>query len=103
MKLEELKKIIKEKIENFEFVPYFSSKFEQRPYLTKELVKSSLEDFDNYLGFQRHFVKGTSRFRIGIKLSGKYVLVVVLEMEKEHLNIVTAWKTSRKWQKAIQK
>jgi hypothetical protein len=49
-----------------------------------------------------HEVRGNMRYGIGISLSRKYSLVVVAEIG-ESLNIKTSWKTSRKWQKAIQK
>jgi|SRR3989344_2036859 len=101
--LDDLKNKIKSRLSNIVFIPYFYSKIYQRPYLSEELVKKSLEEFDKYAGFQKQEIKGSVRYRIGITLSKKYTLVVVIEVEKEHLNIVTTWKTNRKWQKAMQK
>ncbi|MFH1289950.1 MAG: hypothetical protein ABIH92_00930 [Nanoarchaeota archaeon] len=100
--LEELKQTIKQKLNSIKFHPHFYDSLKKRPYLNQEFVISCLGEFDDYLGFQTHEVRGSIRYRLGISLSKKYVLVVVLEIN-ESLNIVTAWKTNRKWQKAIQK
>jgi hypothetical protein len=75
----------------------------KRPYLNEELIRTSLNNFADYLGFQSHYIEGEVRYRIGIKLSNKYLLVIILEIGDEHLNIITAWKTNRKWQKKLQK
>ena len=75
---------------NVIFIPYFYSKIPERPYLSEDLIKRSLEDFNNYKGFQKHEVDDILRYRIGIILSRKYTLVIIMEIEKEHLNIVTA-------------
>lgn len=101
--LEELKEVIKQRIENIIFIPYFHTKKPERSYLSEELVKNTLNDFDNYLGFQTEYVKDSLRYRIGIKLSRKYTLVIVVEIGDEGLNIITTWKTNRKWQKALQR
>lgn len=102
--LDELKKILKEiNDKDINFIPYFYTKKEDRPDITDEFVKEKIKDIDNTLGFQYQIVKEKERYRIGIKLSNKYKLVVIAEIKEKGLNIITAWKTSRKWQKAIQK
>ncbi|MBU0760973.1 MAG: hypothetical protein KJ600_05715 [Nanoarchaeota archaeon] len=101
--LAELKREIKLRVNNIHFDMHFYDRMKKRIYLNEELVKNSLNNFDNYLGFQSHHVKEKPRYRIGMRLSNKYVFVIVLEIEKEHLNIITAWKTNRKWQKTLQK
>jgi len=101
--LAKLKDEIKRKLPKVNFAPHFYTQVEKRPYLCEEMIIDALKDFDNYLGFQTHFVRGEERHRIGIKISGRYNLVVVIEFTRQDLNIITAWKTSRKWQKAIQK
>jgi len=85
------------------FKKHFYEKIEDRPYLTEGLIFDSLKNIENILGFQKQIVGNKERFRIGIKLSSKYNLVIVCEIEGKNLYIVTVWKTSRKWQKAIQK
>ncbi|MFQ5531468.1 MAG: hypothetical protein ACE5ES_02525 [Candidatus Nanoarchaeia archaeon] len=101
---EDLKKFLnKVNKENIHFIPYFYMKKQERPYISENLVKEKIKDINNILGFQRHVVKGEYRYRVGIKLSGRYTLVVVCEIKDKDLNIITAWKTNRKWQKSIQK
>lgn len=102
--LEELKKILKNlKKEDIIFKPYFYTKNLERPYLNEEFVIQSLKNINNLMGFQKQLTKGEQRYRIGIKLSNKYALVIVSQIKDKNLYIITAWKTSRKWQKAIQK
>jgi hypothetical protein len=55
------------------------------------------------LGFQDQSKNNVEQYRIGVKISEKYDLVAVFEIKDKVLNIITAWKTSRKWQKAVQK
>lgn len=86
----ELKEFIKKtNKEDISFSPYFHLKKEERPEITEELIRNNIIELDNILGFQKQIVNKKERYRIGIKLKG--------------LNIITSWKTSRKWQKAIQK
>ncbi len=89
-------------LNKIKFDPHFYDSMRKRPYLSEQLIVSLLNKFDNYLGSQTHQVRGSTRYRIGISLSRKHTLVVVTEIG-ENLNIKTSWKTSRKWQKAIQK
>jgi hypothetical protein len=102
--LENLKEEIKKRVGAIKFSPHFySKKRNERPYLNEGIVERALKDFDNYLGFQKHSVGDKTRFRIGVKLSNKYIFVVVVELKEQGLNIVTAWKTNRKWQRVLQK
>lgn len=102
--LEELKKLLKNlKRENIIFKPYFYTKNIERPYLNEELVIRALRDINNLIGLQKQIVEDEERYRIGIKLSNRYTLVIVVQIKDKNLYIITAWKTSRKWQKAIQK
>jgi len=102
--LDELKRFLTFlNIEEIKFVPYFYTKKKERPYITEDLIRNKLKSIKDILGFQRQVVKNKVRFRIGIRLSGRYTLVVVSEPKEKCLYIITAWKTSRKWQKQIQK
>ncbi|MBS3077644.1 hypothetical protein J4233_05225 [Candidatus Pacearchaeota archaeon] len=100
--LDELKEAIKQRLSKIIFDSHFYDSMKKRPYLSEGLVISMLKEFERYLGFQTHEVRESIRYRVGISLSRKYTLVVVVEVN-ESLNIKTSWKTSRKWQKAIQK
>lgn len=101
--LNELKRMISEKINNISFSPHFYEQAKKRPYLSESLIIDSLKKFDSYFGFQIQEVKGELRYRIALVLSNKYNLVVVLEIIEEGLNIITAWKTNKTWQKTMQK
>ena len=103
MNLEKLKKEIRKRLGSVKFDDHFYLNFRKRPYLNEGLALVNLPKFDKYLGFQTEEVRGTTRYRIGIALSRKYTLVIVLEFQDEYLYIITAWKTDRKWQKTIQK
>jgi len=102
---EELKKFLKKiKRENIIFRPHFYDKQkEDRQYLSESLVINSIRDIGRFFGFQDQSTKEIEKYRVAIKLSSKYTLVVVSEVKDKNLYIITAWKTSRKWQKAIQK
>jgi hypothetical protein len=90
--------------EDINFKKHFYDKQElDRNYLSEELVIKSLKDTNNFLGFQDQSKNNVEQYRIGVKISEKYDLVAVFEIKDKVLNIITAWKTSRKWQKAVQK
>ncbi len=74
----------------------------QRTYLSKELIKEKLSDFNSLVGIQSDS-KHPYRFRLAFKISRRYTLVLIVEVKRKTLYIITAWKTSKKWQKAIQK
>ena len=101
--LDELKQQIKAKIGNIAFSPHFHDTVRKRPYLSESLVTDALNRFDSYIGFQIQHLKSEIRYKIALILSGRYNLVIVLEITNQGLNIITAWKTSKKWQKAIQR
>ena len=102
--LDELKRIFENiKKENITFDKHFWDRVGDRPYLTKELIFNSIKDTKKILGFQKHEVRGEERYRVAIKLSNRYTLVIIIKLENINLYIKTAWKTSRKWQKSIQK
>ena len=67
------------------------------------MIKNSIKSIDNLIGFQKQIVKNETLYRIGIRLSNKYTLVIVFKIEDKTLYILTAWRTYRKWQKSIQK
>ncbi len=103
MDLDDLKKEIIRRINKIKFNWHFRDNFKRRPYLNHRLVISALKRYDDYKDFQIEEVKKVIRYRLGIKLSRKYVLVIILEIHNEHLYIITAWSTDRKWQKTTLK
>ncbi|MDO8517613.1 MAG: hypothetical protein Q7S33_05825 [Nanoarchaeota archaeon] len=101
----ELKEFLQNiKEENISFKEHFyDKKKEDRLYLDEKLIINSLKDTTNFQGFQGQIINNEERYRIGVKLSNKYSLVIISKIEGKNLYIITAWKTNRKWQKAIQK
>ena len=49
--LENIKEAIRRRIDNINFIPYFYSKFKERPYLSEELIKNTLNKYENYYFF----------------------------------------------------
>jgi len=89
---------------NIKFRKHFYDKMKaDRKYLNESLVINSLKNTENLQGFQKQIVRGEERYRIGIKLSSNYNLVVIAKIINKDLYIISAWKTNRKWEKAIQK
>ena len=87
--IDDLKREIKKRLENIVFRNHFYLQARKRSYLNKSLVIRTLRDFDNYLGFQKQNFKGELRYRIGVKLSNRYSLIIVLVFSEESLNIIT--------------
>ena len=81
--LEELKNFLREiKKENIIFKRHFYDKKEsEREYLSEKLVIEKIKQIDNIVGFQKQFVKNEILYRVGIKLSNKYTLVVILKIK----------------------
>ena len=89
---------------NILFSPHFYEKSKtDRVYLTEELIQNSFKDIKNIIGFQKQKTNNEERYKIGIKLSNYYNLVIVCKLLRKGLYIITAWKSDRKWEKAIQK
>jgi hypothetical protein len=101
----EIKNFLKEiKKEDILFKPHFyEKKREDRKYLSEEEIIKILKEADKFLGFQDQSRINHEKYRMGFKLSGKYNMAIIGEIKDKTLYIITAWKTSKKWQKAIQK
>jgi len=101
----ELKKFLENvNREDIHFTNHFYDKQQfDRKYLSEDLTIKSLKDIKNFLGFQNQSKDNKEKYRIGIKLSGKYNLVVICEVRDKSLYIITTWKTNRRWQKSTQK
>ena len=101
---EELKKFLGElKDGDIIFKKHFYDKIADRPYLNEKLIRDTLKDTDNLMGFQNQKVKGEERYKLSFQLSGKYILIIIALIKGKTLYIITSWKSNRKWQKSIQK
>ena len=92
------------KQEDIKFRKHFYDKIKERP-VTEAMVREYLKRTDRLLKVegQPSRREGEEKYKLWIKLSNKYSLVVVAATAKKDLYIITSWNTDRKWQKAIQK
>lgn len=89
---------------DFLFSQHFYDKSkDDRKYLSEELIISSLKDIKKLYGFQEQTYGSEKRYRIGIKQSSKYNLIIIAKVLGKNLYIITAWKSNRKWEKSTQK
>jgi len=82
---------------------FYDKKEEDRPYLNEEMVINALKDIPNIENIQNQSNAQGEKYLLRIKLSNSYDLVIICKTEGKNLYIITSWKTSKKWQKSIQK
>ena len=102
---EKVKKFLEElEDENIHFKKHFYDKTKERP-ISESMVKEYLKKTDRLLKVedQPSRRKGEEKYKLWIKLSNKYSLVVIAAISEKDLYIITSWNTDRKWQKEIQK
>lgn len=90
--------------ENIHFKKHFYDKVKERP-ISDRLVINYLKKTDKLLKVDKQPSRrqGEEKYKLWIKLSNKYSLVVVVAISDKDLYIITSWNTNRKWQKSIQK
>ncbi len=89
-----------ENIKNIKFKQHFHDKAKERP-VSEELVTKHIKHPDALTDVQEQEEDAVYRLRFNI--SHRYDLVIITRFSGEDLYIITAWNTSRKWQKSIQK
>ena len=102
---EKVKKALEElKDENIHFKKHFYDKTKERP-ISEGMVKEYLKKTDRLLKVEEQpsRAQGEEKYKLWIKLSNKYSLVVIVAILGKDLYIITSWNTDRKWQKEIQK
>ncbi len=102
---EKVKKFLEEmKDENIHFKEHFYDKVKERP-ISERLLRNYLKKTDKLLKVDKQLSRrqGEEKYKLWIKLSNKYSLVVVVAISNKDLYIITSWNTNRKWQKSIQK
>ena len=103
--LEKIKTFLKSlKQENIRFKKHFYDKIKERP-ITEELVRAYLNKTERLLMVEELSSKviNEQKYKIWIKLSNRYSLIVVAVISGKDLYIITAWNTDRKWQKEIRR
>jgi len=78
------------------FDPHFYKRSEERP-INESMIRSFLSQINKLekieLGRER------DRFKLWFKMSRKYSLVLIIEIEvSKGLKVISAWNTNRKWQ-----
>ena len=90
--------------ENISFRKHFYDQIKNRP-ISWDLVIKYLRKTENLLKVEKQTSKNKNeeKYKLWIKLSNKYSLVVIIVISKKDLYIVTSWNTYKKWQKSIRK
>jgi len=90
--------------ENIKFKQHFFDRVQERP-ISKEMARKCLKQTNLLLKVedQPARTEGEEKYKLWIKLSNKYSLVLIVAIRKKVLNIITGWNTDRKWQKSIQR
>ena len=102
---DKVKKFLEElKEENIKFTLHFYERILDRP-ISGEFVREYLKKTDRLLKVEEQPTKrrNEEKYKLWIKMSNRYSLVVIVAISKKGLNIISAWNTNRKWQKSIQK
>ena len=91
-------------LENIHFKQHFYERTLERP-ISEELVKKYIKQTDRLLQVEEQPARNPAeeKYKIWIKLSYKYSLVLVITISRKALYILMGWNTDRKWQKSIQK
>jgi len=78
------------------FDPHFYKRIQERP-INESMIRSFLSQINKLEKIE--LGKGKDRFKLWFKLSGKYSLVLIIEIRtSKGLKVISAWNTNRKWQ-----
>jgi len=97
MKLKEVKKFL-EKLNqnNIIFDPHFYKRTRERP-INEGIIRDFLSQLKKLEKIERGRTK--NRFKLWFKMSRKYSLVIILEINfSKDLKVISAWNSDRKWQ-----
>jgi len=97
MEIKEVKSFL-EKInqDNISFDSHFYKRSGDRP-VNEGMIRNFLAHMDKLEKVEQG--KGKDRFKLWFKMSRKYSLVLIAEMNiSKDLKIISAWNTYRKWQ-----
>lgn len=97
MELKEIKNFL-EKLnqDNISFDPHFYKRSGERP-INEGLVRSFLSQTNKLEKIEQG--KEKDRFKLWFKMSRKYSLVLIIEIDtSKGLKVISAWNTDRKWQ-----
>jgi len=100
MELKDVKKFLEKlKQENVFFDPHFYKRIKERS-LNESIVRSFLSNPNKLEKIEKG--KEKDRFKLWFRMSGKYSLVLIIEiMISKDLKIISAWNSNRRWQKQL--
>ena len=102
MELKEIKGFL-EKLnqDSIIFDSHFYKRSEERP-VNESMIRSFLSQIDKLERIEQG--KGKDRFKLWFKMSRKYSLVLIIEIElSKGLKVISAWNTNKKWQDKLKK
>ena len=102
---ERVKKFLEEvEKDNIKFKKHFGDRVQKRP-INQGMAIKLLKQKDKLLKVEDQPARseGEEKYKIWLKLSNKYSLVLIVAIRKKDLYIITGWNTNIKWQKSIQK
>ena len=94
---------IKDFLENLDqdkvvFDPHFYKRSKERP-VDEGLVRSFLSKPEK---LEKIEVGNNDRFKLWFRMSGKYSLVLIIEISiSKDLKVISAWNSNKKWQKQL--
>ena len=99
MELGEIKKFLENLNQNnLIFDSHFYKRSKERP-INESLVRSFLSKPDK---LERIEKGNNERLKLWFKMSGNYSLVLIIEISpSKDLKVISAWNSSRKWQKQL--
>ncbi len=100
MKIKEVKKFLEElNQDDVSFDPHFYKRTGERP-INEGMVRSFLSQLNKLEKIEQG--KTADRFKLWFKMSRRYSLVLIIEIElSKGLKIMSAWNSDRKWQKKL--
>jgi len=98
MELREVKKFLEElNQDKITFDKHFYKRIGERP-INEGMVRSFLSQINKLEKIEKGKEKD-NRFKLWFKMSRKYSLVLIIEMDiSKDLKVMSAWNTDRKWQ-----
>lgn len=102
MELSEIKKFLENlNQDDVSFDPHFYKRSRERP-ITEGMVRSFLSQANKLQKVEQR--KEKDRFKLWFRMSGKYSLIVIIEIKlSEDLKVISAWNTSRTWQNQLKR
>ena len=97
MELSEVKEFLK-KVDQDKIIfdPHFYKRIQERP-INEGMVRSFLSQIDRLEKIEQG--RGSDRFKLWFRMSRKYSLVSIIEINlSKDLKVISAWSTDKKWQ-----